>query len=134
MARWACVLRSCSEFKFYLVCLDSNGAQLQRTEALSYADEMSVLIALREPSHAPAVDDWSELSRRMVESQTVRLGAIAVELATLAPKHIFAGWSVTRRLGVLSKLEQALLDPTNAKPRPCALDSPCLSSRPDAPC
>jgi hypothetical protein len=49
----------------------------------------------------------------MLASQTVRLGDLAAELATLAPRGVFRDWSVTRRLGVLGQLEQALLDPDN---------------------
>ena len=32
---------------------------------------------------------------------------------TLAPRGVFGDWSVTRRLGVLGRIEQALLDPEN---------------------
>lgn len=43
----------------------------------------------------------------------MRLDNITIELATLAPRGLFRTWHVERRLGVLGKLEQALLDSEN---------------------
>jgi len=112
IGRAACVLRCCGEIKFQLVCLDRDEVQLHASEPFTYADESLTPIALPEPIHRPGTQDWAELGRRMMESQTVQLGDIAGELATLAPRRLFADWNVTRRLSVLMRLEQALLDPT----------------------
>jgi hypothetical protein len=111
--RWACAIRNCAEFEFQVVCLDEDGSQLHQTPPLSYADGLSIEITLREPERAPSQEDWEELSQRLTDSQTVRLDDIAAELATLAPLALFRNWSVERRLGVLGRLEQALLDPSN---------------------
>jgi hypothetical protein len=112
VARWACAIRNCAEFEFQVVCLDE-GTQLHRSGLLSYAEGMSLEITLREPERAPAHEDWEELGQRLTDSQTVRLDDIAAELATLAPRGLFRTWSVERRLSVLGRLEQALLDPSN---------------------
>jgi hypothetical protein len=111
-ARAACVLRTCGNLKFTVGAFDGDEL-LRETEPLAYADEVPAEIELREPDYAPNSEDWAALARRMRESQTVQLGDVAAELATLAPKRLFADWSVARRLGVLRQLEQALLDPTN---------------------
>jgi hypothetical protein len=111
VSRWACVLRSCSDFAFRLLCLDSDEAVLHETEPLPCSDELSIRIALREHGHEPSRDDWKVLGERLMASQTVRLDAVAAELATLAPNRVFADWSVARRLAALGRLEQALLDP-----------------------
>jgi hypothetical protein len=113
ISRWACVLRNCDEFKFQLACVDLDDAPLHETEPLTYIADQSVTIELPEPNFTANPEDWQELSRRMLASQTVRLGDLAAELATLAPRGVFRDWSVTRRLGVLGQLEQALLDPDN---------------------
>jgi hypothetical protein len=111
--RWACAIRNCAEFEFQLVCLDEDGTQLHQTPPLSYADGVSIEITLREPERAPSQEDWEDLSQRLTDSQTLRLDDIVAELATLAPRALFRNWSVERRLGVLGRLEQALLDPSN---------------------
>jgi hypothetical protein len=110
LSRWACVLQNCSEFRFQLACLDSDGAPLYQTGPVSYADERKFDIELPEPAYAESPHDWEELSRLMVDTRTIRLGGVATELATLGPLAVFRGWSVSRRLGVLGRLEQALLD------------------------
>lgn len=112
-ARWACAIRNCAEFEFQLVCLDEGGTQLHQTPPLSYADGLSIKITLREPERAPSQEEWQELGQRLMDSQTIRLDDIAAELATLAPRALFRSWNVERRLGVLGRLEQALLDPSN---------------------
>ena len=111
VSRWACVLRNCGEFKYQLTYLDRDEAVLHETEPLFFNAEAPVRIEVREPEFAGNPEDWPELSRRMMESQTVRIGDLAVELATLSPRGVFADWTVARRLGVLGKMEQALLDP-----------------------
>lgn len=113
IALWSCALQNCSEFKFQLACFDRDETLLHETKPLSYADGLSIQVILQEPETAPSQEDWMELGRRMLESQTVRLGEIAAELATLSPRGLFRGWSVQRRLAVLGQLEQALLDPQN---------------------
>ena len=70
ISRCACVLRSCSEFKFQLACLDHDDALLHETEPLTYHDDQSIAIELREPHFAPTPEDWEELSRRILGSQT----------------------------------------------------------------
>ncbi len=111
VSRCACVLKNCSDFKFRLACFDQDEALLHESEPLSYTEDAMISIALPEGDFAPERRDWEELSRRMMESQTVRIGNVATELATLAPGGVFKDWSVTRRLGMLSRIEQALLDP-----------------------
>ena len=113
IARYACLLRSCDDFRFTLAAFDGDELLLHETGPLAYRDELRVEMALRAPDRQPTDEDWADLASRMIESQTARLGDIAVELATLSPHRVFAGWSVTRRLAVLGQLEQALLDPTN---------------------
>jgi hypothetical protein len=111
ISRWACALRSCQEFQFQLACLDRGDEPLHRTEPLSYSEDSPVTISLPEPPARPSKDDWRALGTRMAESQTSWLDDVAIELATLAPRGIFADWSVVRRLAILGQLEQALLDP-----------------------
>lgn len=113
VARWTCALQHCREFKFQITCFDNDETLLYETEPLSYAKDLPIQIALQEPEGAPSRVDWEELGRRMLDSQLVRLDDIAVELATLAPRGLFRNWSVQRRLVVLGRLEQALLDPRN---------------------
>ncbi len=113
ISRWVCLLQNCSDFQFTLACFDNDETLLHETQSMTYSDELVVEIALPDPDFTPSADDWAELSRRMMDSQTVRLGALAVELVMLAPQGVFKDWSVTRRLGVLIHLEQALLDPEN---------------------
>jgi hypothetical protein len=114
ISRWACVLRSCSDFTFRLICMDRDDAVLHETGPFPYSDDLSIGIVLREPGFEPSRGDWQELASRLMGSQTVRLGAIAKELATLAPNGVFGDWTGARRLGFLGRLEQALLDPDGA--------------------
>lgn len=113
ISRWACVLRNCSEFQFQLGCFDSDETLLHETEPLSYHEDFSIQIALPEPEFAASRKGWEEFTRLIMAAQTVRLGNIALELATLTPRGVFASWTVTRRLGTLGRLEQALLDAEN---------------------
>jgi hypothetical protein len=108
------VLRSCSDFTFRLICMDRDDAVLHETGPFPYSDDLSIGIVLREPGFEPSRGDWQELASRLMGSQTVRLGAIAKELATLAPNGVFGDWTGARRLGFLGRLEQALLDPDGA--------------------
>lgn len=113
VSRWACVLRNCGEFQFYLGCFDRDETLLHETEPLYYSENFSIQIALKEPEFAASGEHWDEFTRLIMAAQTVRLGNIALELATLAPRRIFESWTVTRRLGTLGRIEQALLDPEN---------------------
>ena len=112
IARCACVLRSCREFKFHLQLFDGDRL-LHETEPLSYEDELSLAIGLREPEAAVASEDWSALGERMEAGQMGRLDDVASELARLAPRGVFRDWNATRRLAMLGQIEQALLDPRN---------------------
>src|SRR5437773_7852139 len=87
-SRWVCVLRNCDEFKFRLTCLDRDETMLHESEPLSYADGLSIQIALREPESAPSREDWHEFSHRMLQSQTVRIGDVATELAACTPRGV----------------------------------------------
>ncbi|MEO7403586.1 MAG: hypothetical protein ABIU95_07940, partial [Burkholderiales bacterium] len=111
--RLACVLRACSEIQFTLAVFDGDMLLLE-DEPRSYSDEMRVELTLPDPDRQPPQSDWAALGHRVLEMQTVQLGDIAVELASLGPKRIFASWSATRRLALLRQLEQALLDPSRA--------------------
>lgn len=113
ISRRACVLRNCGEFQFHLGCFDRDETLLHETEPLSYQQDFSIQIALPEPEFAASKEDWDEFTRLIMAAQTVRLGNIALELATLAPRSVFASWTVTRRIGTLGHIEQGLLDPEN---------------------
>lgn len=111
VAPWVCALQYCNEFKFQLACHDRDGGLLHASEPLAYLEGASLQIELPEPGDRPSPEDWAGLGQLMEQSQTIRLDAIAEELATLAPRGLFRDWSVRRRLTVLGHLEQALLDP-----------------------
>ncbi|HEV7919119.1 MAG TPA: hypothetical protein VGO97_06025, partial [Solirubrobacterales bacterium] len=113
VSRWACALENCPEFALRLSCLDRDGASMHESEAIPYRADHITQIELREPDGDPSGDEWMALGRRMRAAQTVRVNALARELTSLAPKGIFRDWTVARRLGVLRRVEQALLDPDN---------------------
>jgi hypothetical protein len=113
LSRWVCMIRHCGDYKFQVACFDHDETLLRETKPLSYIDGMPIQIALREPRAEPSPEDWKELGRIMEHSQTMRLGDIATELTGLSPHGLFRHWSVQRRLAVLARLEQALLDPRN---------------------
>lgn len=110
-ATWACLLEHCDSFQFRLSCLERDETLIQQTEPLAYHEGSSSPLELREGDFTPSPEDWADLTRRLMAAQTVRLDNIARELTTLAPEGVFEDWSVTRRLGMLGRIEQALLDP-----------------------
>jgi hypothetical protein len=113
VARYACAMEGCAEFTYRLVCEDSDHCVLYKSEPLSYRAEVSVPIALPQSTYTPSDTEWRTLAERVQTSQTPRLGDLATELVTLAPNRIFRDWGVARRVAVASRLESALLDPSN---------------------
>lgn len=114
IARWACAMQSCGEFQFQLSCLDIDGAVLHETGPMSYASETHIAIEVREQPFEATLEQWQDLSRRLLESQTARIDAVVNELTALTPHGMFRDWTVVQRLGVLGAMQQALLDPENA--------------------
>ncbi|HEX2541206.1 MAG TPA: hypothetical protein VHM00_08995 [Caldimonas sp.] len=113
VARWACALQSCPGFALQLSCLDRDDRSLHETQALPYRGDEAVQIELDDAGPPPRTDDWAALGRAMLASRTVRLVALAHELTSLAPQGLFRDWTVARRLAVLRRIEQALLDPSD---------------------
>ncbi len=102
----ACMLRSCTEFTFTLAVFDGD-MLLHEAGPLVWSGDLAVSIMLPERAGEVGRGDWVDFARRMIASQTARLGEIVTELATLAPKGVFADWSASRRLDVLGLLEHA---------------------------
>jgi hypothetical protein len=108
---WACVLQHCDSFHFRLSYFDQDGVLLSQSKPRSFREGAPVLVELPEANFTPSPEDWAELTRRLMAAQTARLDRVARELMTLAPEGVFADWAVARRLGMLGRIEQALLDP-----------------------
>jgi len=87
ISRWVCVLQNCGDVQFDLACFDTDETLLHETQPMTYLDDRVVAIELREPDFTPSANDWAELSRRMMDSQTVRLVRLAQELAALTPEY-----------------------------------------------
>ena len=113
IARLVCALRACDTLTFTLSLLDGD-ALLTTSEPRSFSDGMWIELVLPDLAldHEPGDADWAALSHRMLEARTAQLSDIALELATLGPRRLFGDWTATRRLSLLRRLEQALLDPS----------------------
>ena len=112
-----CLLRYCGDFPFRLRCLDRDGSLLHESGPYSFTPDLQVTVAIPESQAVVTKRAWREFGRRMSRFQTARAGALAEELATLAPTGMFGDWTVAQRVAALGALEQAVLDPSAALSR-----------------
>jgi hypothetical protein len=111
LARWLCAAPHCASLTYTLRCTDRDGSLLLDTEPLPLTASRETLLLLTASSNPPQAEHWMAFGETLEEHQLLRLGEIATELATLAPRGVFATMGVQQRVATLGALEQALLDP-----------------------
>lgn len=110
-AAYGCYLEHCSAPGMFLCAYDLDGSLLAKTELAYLAEAREISLELHPTDWVPTAEDWQIAGRLLHQAQIMTLDRLVEELTSLTPAGIFAGWTITKRLGYLQTLENALLDP-----------------------
>lgn len=109
-APYACYLEHCDAPGISLRCQDVDGRLLMETDVTPLQRMQGVTFSLQQTDWLPSSEDWQSVATLMQQGQVMTLDRLAEELTTSGPVGIFKGVAVSRRIGYLYDLEQALLD------------------------
>lgn len=108
---YACYLEHCEAPGVQLRSYDTDGSLIAETDVTPMGQLQGITLHLAQTGWLPGAEDWQQIGSIMQQAHIMQLDAFAIELTTLAPKGIFKDWPLSKRIGFLYGLENALLDP-----------------------
>jgi hypothetical protein len=113
-----CLLARYPGSRFILEVENTVGVLIHTSEPIgAQSGSVSVLLAVELPAEEVAAESWVTLGERLEQAQTAQFNHIVSELTSSDPDSLFNDWSVETRHAMLSRLEQAFLDPSGVLTR-----------------